>query len=119
PAAILGIVGLEVGPDQAVLVRSGAVGTPGDRAVAYVERRDPAARPELVSRVADEHLAVHHERRHGDGRTVLDAAELRAPHLLAGLGVRGHGFDVQEVVDDLAVETVAVDAKTGQQVWRT
>src|SRR6185437_7903137 len=42
-AAILRVIGLEVGADQAVLVRSGAVGPPDDRAVAHVERRDPAA----------------------------------------------------------------------------
>ena len=94
---------LEVWADQHVLVGTGAVGRPRRRAVRRVERLDPAAHADLAAGVADEHLALHHERRHRHGLADVDVADLGLPDRFARCGIDGDRMAVQRVEEDAAV----------------
>ena len=74
-AAILRIEWLEVRTDQHVRIGPGVVGLPDDLAVILIQGRDPAAHAHLAAGIADQDLALDHERRHGDGLADMDVAE--------------------------------------------
>ena len=75
--------------------RRNGVGLPGGLAGLGIERFDEAANAELAARHADEHLALHDQRRHRHVVTVLPVLDLRLPGHLAGLGVQRHQRRVQ------------------------
>jgi hypothetical protein len=102
-AAILRVERLEAGADQHVLVGPGGVGAPDRLAGSGVERREPAAHAEFPAAVADEHLALHDEGRHGDRFAQPDLAVLLAPELLAGGGVEGDGLVVERIEEEPAI----------------
>src|SRR3712207_9020891 len=52
---------------------------PRDPAAGGVERGEPAPHAELAAAVADQHLVLHDQRRHGHALAQLDLAELGAP----------------------------------------
>src|SRR4051812_39672938 len=76
---------------------------PGDLARRGVERGEPAAHAQLAAGVSDQDLALDDERGHRDRLTLVDVAELRAPHLLSGVGVNGKRLTVERVEENLAV----------------
>src|SRR4051812_29099413 len=110
-ALVARIERLEARADQHLLVRAGAVGAPEQLAALRIERREPAAHAELGAGIADEHLSLHHERRHGHRFPARDVAELRPPELLAALRVERDGMVVEGVEEKppAVVEGAAVD----------
>jgi len=102
---------LEPRADQHVLVRTGAIGLPRELSATFIERGEPAANAHLAARIADDDFAVRDQRRHRQRLALLDVAELRAPHLLAGPGVDRDRLPVERIEDDLAVriDRAAID----------
>jgi hypothetical protein len=94
---------LELGTDQHVLVRSGAVGAPQKLAGCGVQCRKPPAHAELTATVPHQHLAVHDERRHRHGLAPIDVTEPRAPQLLARRSVHGEGLRIEGVEEHTSV----------------
>jgi hypothetical protein len=79
-----------------------------------VQRRQPAAHAHLAAGVADQDLVLDDERRHGDGLTLVQIAELRHPLFLACRRIERDRAVIERVekdrsirVDEAAIHHVA------------
>jgi hypothetical protein len=72
----------QIRADQDIGIGAGGIGAPDDLAAVLVQGCQPAAHAELAAAVADQHLAAHHEGRHGHGLAEVYVAELVVPDLL-------------------------------------
>src|SRR5690606_26922394 len=79
------------------------VEAPGHLAAAGVIGGDIAAHAELGAAVADQHLALHHARRAGDGVGLRLVDRDHLPDFLAGLRVERDEAAVDGADEDLAV----------------
>src|SRR2546423_1887874 len=120
-AAILTVKGLERGADEHLLVGAGAVGAPDLLAAGGVERREPAADSELSAAVADQHLALYHERRHRDRLSELNFSKLRAPQLLPARRLDRYRMIVERVEEQapLGIDCAAIDNIAARNALRT
>ena len=96
-AAIESVERFEVPADEYILIRPGVVGGPRDLARCGVKRLDPSAHAELAAAHADEHVPLYDERRHRDGFTDVDVADLRHPLLFARRRIERDGARIERI----------------------
>jgi len=102
-ASLRRIERLEVGPDKDIFIGARGVSPPCDFACIGIQPGKPPANAKFPAAVADQHLALCHDRSHGDGFAHVDVAQLRSPNLLPRVCVHRDGVNVQDVVINFAV----------------
>ena len=98
--AVMGVLDVEVGGEQQVLVRAGRVGAPDLGTGLHVVGGEVAAHAELGARGADDDLVLHHVGGDRQRGADLDVGILDLPHRLAGLGVERHDVAVEQGLED-------------------
>src|SRR5215217_7720811 len=89
-AAILGVEGLEPWPDEYVFVRASGIRAPCDPTRPGVECGEPSANTHFAAAVADDHLALDDQWRHGHRLAFVHVSERRDPAFLSGRRVERH-----------------------------